>query len=313
MGDLAATIDLLQLFAEPARVRLLALLSEQELSVAELTRATELGQSTVSTHLAKLRDAGLLHDRKAGASTFYAAKNGAMPEDAKRLWAVVHARLDDDAMDHDRRRCATVVRAREQGKKWPDAFAGEMERHYSPGRTWESLAQALLPLLALGDVLDAGSGDGSIAELVLSRARSVTCVDESERMIEAARARLSQHEHHARAQCVRATLEALPFADASFDQALLFNVLVHLHEPKLALKELARVLRPRGALLVVTLREHTDRDTMHAFDHRHPGFRETDLRQKLRRAGFDVDSCAVTSREKRAPHFEIVTAFAHKR
>ena len=174
-----------------------------------------------------------------------------------------------------------------------------MERHYSPGRTWESLAQGLLPLLTLGDVLDAGCGDGSIAELLLGRARSVTCIDESEKMIDAARARLA---HHAHARCERATLEAIPAANASFDQALLFNVMVHLEEPKLALKELARVLRPRGALVVVTLHEHADRETMNAFGHRHPGFGESDIRQRLRRAGFDVDSCAITSREKRAPH-----------
>src|SRR4029079_12823562 len=128
---------------------------------------------------------------------------------------------------------------------WPDRIAGEMERHYSPGRTWEALARGLIGLADLGDVLDAGAGDGATAQLLAPRARSITCVDVSEKLVDAARVRLAGH---ANARCEVADLHDLPFANASFDQVLLLNVLPSLKHPGAALAELARALRPGGRL-----------------------------------------------------------------
>lgn len=309
MNDLASTVTLLQLFGEPTRVRLLALLAENELTVAELVQITELGQSTVSTHLGKLRESGLLNDRRAGASTYYAAKNGAMPAHAKRLWEVVRGELSDDALESDRARCAAVLRAREKETSWPHALAGEMDRHYSPGRTWESLARGLVGLLKLGDVVDIGAGDGSIAQLVAARAKRVTCIDKSPAMIDAARARL---EAHANVKLAVGDAEELPLEDASFDQALLFHVLVHVQSPQRAIHEAARVLRKKGTLAIVTLAAHDEDATIAAYGHRHAGFDPPAVRKMLKKAGLEVEQCAVTSREKRAPRFEVVTAFAMK-
>jgi ArsR family transcriptional regulator len=309
MNTLASTANLLQLFGEPTRVRLMALLVERELTVAELTSITDLGQSTVSTHLAKLRDAGVLRDRRAGASTFYTAHDGAMPADAKRIWETVRQGLKDRQLESDSDRCDAVLRAREKEAAWPDPLAGEMERHYSPGRTWESLARGLFGLVRLGDVLDAGSGDGSIAQLVVPRAKSVTCLDRSERMIEAARARLRGH---ANARFCVGDAEDLPFEKSSFDQVLLFNVLAHVESPARAIAEAARVLRKRGTLAVITLGEHDHADATAAYNHKHPGFSPAHLRRLLRKAHLEVDECDVTSREKRPPYFPVVTAFATK-
>src|SRR6185295_15265384 len=221
MSSLGATSDLLGLLAEPSRVRLLALLGDNELTVNELCSVTELGQSRVSTHLGKLRDAGLVRDRRAGGSTYYRMANGDLPAPARKLWSVVAADLNDTQLATDRRRCAAVLRARadaRKGDRWPDSVAGEMERHYSPGRTWEALARGLIGLCDLGDVLDAGAGDGATAELLAPRARTITCVDVSETLIDAARVRLAGH---ANVRAEVADLHALPFSDASFDQVLL--------------------------------------------------------------------------------------------
>src|SRR3954469_25439763 len=161
MSSLGATSDLLGLLAEPSRVRLLALLGETELTVNELCAVTELGQSRVSTHLGKLREAGLVRDRRAGGSTYYRMANGDLPPPARKLWSVVAADLDDAQVATDKQRCTAVLRARAQQARgagegsWPDSVAGEMERHYSPGRTWEALARGLIGLADLGDVLDA--------------------------------------------------------------------------------------------------------------------------------------------------------------
>jgi ArsR family transcriptional regulator len=313
MPDLGATSDLLGLLAEPSRVRLLALLAEQELTVNELCAATELGQSRVSTHLGKLRDAGLVRDRRAGGSTYYRMANGELPAPARKLWSVVAAELDDTQLATDRQRCTAVLRARaaqaRNDGRWPDSVAGEMERHYSPGRTWEALARGLIGLADLGDVLDAGAGDGATAQLLAPRARSITCVDLSETLIDAARVRLAGH---ANVRAEVADLHALPFAAASFDQVLLLNVLTHLRAPAGALAELARVLRPGGRLALVTLAAHDHLDVTASYGHVTAGFRPADVRRLLERAGLSVEQCAVTSRETRAPQFEVVTAFAAK-
>jgi SAM-dependent methyltransferase len=310
MPSLDSTTDLLTLLAEPSRVRLLALLGDTELTVNELCAVTELGQSRVSTHLGKLREAGLVRDRRAGGSTYYRMANGELPAPARKLWTVVAADLDDAQLATDKQRCASVLRARATAaSSWPASVAGEMERHYSPGRTWEALARGLIGLCDLGDVLDAGAGDGATAQLIAPRARSVTCVDSNETLVDAARVRLAGH---ANTRAEVADITRLPFPDRSFDAVLLLNVLTHLSSPPRALAELARVLRPGGRLALVTLAAHRHLDVTEGYGHVAAGFTPTEVRRMLERAGLTVEQCAVTSRERRAPFFEVVTAFATK-
>jgi ArsR family transcriptional regulator len=309
LATLSSAVSTLQLFAEPTRVRLLALLAEHELTVAELVSITELGQSSVSTHLGKLREAGLLRDRRAGSSTLYALNDGAMPEGARRLWSLVKGDVKDAVLEGDRGRCLEVLKARERSPAWPDRVAGQMERHYSPGRTWEAIARGLFGLVRLGDVLDAGAGDGAVAELVAPRARTVTCLDRNEKMVQAARARLAG----ARNATVRpGDVHELPFGAGSFDHVLLLNVLTQAAAPPRALAEAARVLRDGGGLTVVTLGPHDRLDVTAAYGDAHPGFAPARLRRMLAKAGLAVEACEVACREKRPPHFEVVTAFAHK-
>jgi ArsR family transcriptional regulator len=295
---------LLSLLADPTRVRLLAILAEQELTVAELTAVTGLAQSRVSTHLAKLREAGLLRDRRAGASSFHRI-NGAMPVEAARLWAVVKEQLRDPLLLTDRRRTREVLAAREG--RWPDSIAGQMERHYSPGRTWESLARGLLPLVRLGDVLDVGCGDGTTAAMLAPRARSYTAIDVSPTLLAAARRRL---EPGPEVTLLCGDMHALPFAGGRFDQVLMFHVLTCTEEPRRALSEAARVLRPGGELTVLTLREHGHLDVTAAYGHVLPGVVPQKLGKMMERAGFRVGRCAVESRERRRPFFEVVAATA---
>src|SRR5262245_5821135 len=309
MSGLAATTELLHLFGDPTRVRLLALLGRHELTVAELTSILEVAQSRVSTHLGRLREAGLLRDRKNGASTVYALNDGAMPPEARGLWSLLEQQIDDAVLATDARRCEELLRARDEGSGWPDAVAGQMERHYSPGRTWEATARAFLGMVRLGDVLDGGSGDGTIAQLVAPRARSVTCLDRSPRVLAAARERLSRESN---VRYLLGDLEALPAGAERFDHVLLFNVLTSARQPARLVAEAARVLRPGGGLTLVALDAHHHADVTGRYGHLHPGFKPAVVRRLLTQAGLAVDACGVTSRERRQPHFQVITAFARK-
>jgi ArsR family transcriptional regulator len=308
MASVDNRVELLRLFGDATRVRLAALLERDELTVAEITRVTDLPQSRVSTHLGKLREAGLLRDRRDGASTYYSMNNGTMPVEVRRLWELVGNDLDEPLLHADRERCAALLRAREGGR-WPDAVAGEMERHYSPGRTWEALARGLLGVVRLGDVLDAGSGDGSMAALLASRARSLTCLDRSEKVLAAARQRLGHLRNVAYAP---GDVQEMPFEAERFDQVLLFHVLVYVEHPGRAIAEAARVLRPGGVAVVTSVAPHQHPDVTARYGHLHPGLAPRKLAGWLAAAGLTVSHCEITSREKRAPHFEVVTAFAYR-
>jgi len=306
MTELGQVNALCGLFADATRVRLLALLAEEELSVAELTQVTQLAQSRVSTHLGKLRDAGLVATRREGASTLHRL-HAAMPAQAWAMWELVSRQLDDAQLEADRRRCAALVRAREAA--WPDAVAGRMERHYSPGRTWEATARGFLGLTRFGDVLDAGSGDGTLAELIAPRAGSVTCLDRSDKVLDAARRRLEAQDN---VRVVKGDLHELPFDAASFDTVMLFNVLTFARRPDAVVAEAGRVLRPGGHLAIVTLAAHDHADVTGGYGHVVPGFDAATLAGYLEAAGLAVDCCEVTSRERRKPHFDVISAFGTK-
>ena len=187
--DLATASSALRLLADPTRVRLLALLEREELTVAELAAVLHLAQPRVSTHLAKLKEADLVRDRRAGVSAYYRA-NSEGDEHAHTLLKLLREGIDDALLREDAARLPAVLAQRARAQGWADSVAGDMERHYSPGRTWETVARALLQLLETGDVLDIASGDGLTAELLAPHARSIVCVDSSERVVEAARSRL---------------------------------------------------------------------------------------------------------------------------
>lgn len=307
--DLQAHTALMSLFADPTRLRLLALLGREELTVTELTRITGLSQSRVSTHLGRLREAGAVLDRKVGVSTFYRLEEDRMPQAVRRVWDVVRNQVDDALLDDDASRCAEAVEARTDGRAWPDQVAGRMEHHYSPGRTWEALARGVIGLVELGEVLDIGAGDGVLAQLLAPRARTYTCLDSSDKVLGAAEARLASLGN---LSFVAADMHALPMASASYDQVLMFHVLTYADRPTEALAEAFRVLRPGGQLVVVTLDQHEHRSVSEAYDHVNAGFAPDTLRGLLDDRGFEVPLCGVAARERRKPYFRVVTAFASR-
>ncbi|RDS80948.1 ArsR/SmtB family transcription factor [Dyella psychrodurans] len=306
--DLATASSVLRLLADPTRVRLLALLEREELTVAELASVLHLAQPRVSTHLAKLKEAELVRDRRAGVSAYYRA-NSEGDEHQHALIRSLRESIDDALLREDAARLPAVLaeRAREEG--WADTVAGDMERHYSPGRTWETLSRSLLQLLETGDVLDIASGDGVTAELLAPHARSIVCVDAGERVVEAAAKRLASFDN---VKVLHGDMHALTLDANRFDLVLMLHALTYSEHPSKAVAEAARVLRKGGRLLAVTLDRHDHRAVVEPFDHRNLGFTQQELSDLARQAGLDVISCNRLSRERKAPHFEVINVLARK-
>jgi len=305
-SDLDGTIQACRLLADPTRVRLLALLQIDPLSVAELTEATRLPQPRVSTHLRKLREAGLVEVHRVAGRSCYRRTVGVLSPAHKALVDTVLGTTADPLIEEDARRARAAIAARNRGS-WLDGVAGRMERHYSPGRTWEALARTLAGTARVGRVADIGSGDGAVAEILAPFAESIACVDNNPRIVAAGRERLAHVPH---LSFVQADMHALPFDDNAFDLVLVLGALQYSHRPADVLTEAARILRPGGRMVTSSLRQHVHHTEVSPFDHVNHGFEPDTLGQLLADAGFAVERSAVVAREKRSPHFEVVAATA---
>lgn len=299
----------LKVFADATRVRLLALLEQEELTVAELSAITRLAQPRVSTHLAKLKEAGLVRDRRAGVSAYYRFDDAQLDPAQRSLWQALSHGSDDPLLRQDAERVPAVLANRAADQNWADSVAGDMERHYSPGRTWEALARTALPLLETGDVLDIASGDGVLAELLSPHAQRYVCIDTSTRVVAAAGERLRRFPN---VEVREADMHALPFKDSSFDLVVLMHALTYSQKPVQAVAEAARVLRRGGRLLLSSLARHEHRAVVEAYGHVNLGFPEKELRKFAEKAGLEVTSLETVTRERRPPHFEVISLIGLK-
>lgn len=307
--DLDSWSARLKVLADATRVRLLALLEREELTVAELSAVTRLAQPRVSTHLARLKEAGLVRDRRAGVSAYYRFEEEPLDPALRDLWRTLRKGSDDPLLRQDAERLPEVLAMRAADQNWADSVAGDMERHYSPGRTWEALARSVLPLFETGDVLDIAAGDGVLAELLAPHAHRYVCIDVSRRVVNAATERLRRHRN---VEVREGDMHALPLEDASFDLVVMMQAVTYSERPAVAVAEAARVLRPGGRLLLSSLAKHEHRSIVDSYGHLNLGFTARELRRFVDKAGLQLQHIETVTREKRPPHFEVISLIADR-
>lgn len=284
----------LRAMSEPLRLRILALLEAEELSVGELSRALGLSQSRVSNHLRVLREAALLRERHAGTSTYLrlAAPRPGRAEGgldvAARLWAVLRGELDLlPERDADRVRLDAVLAERAGDGGFFDRVAGEWDKiagAFESGLARERAAGHLLP--AGYTVADLGCGTGYMGAALLGRCARLVCVDQSEAMLAAAGERLAKHPRGTAIELRQGPLDRLPLADGEVDAVVVGLVLHHLDELDRPLAEMQRVLRPGGTLAVLELAPHGEGWMRAELGDRHLGLEAKDVLAALGRAGF---------------------------
>lgn len=307
--DLQHASQHFKLLSDSTRLRLLMLVDHEELSVAELAAITQLAQPRVSTHLAKLKEAGLVSDRREGVFVYYRMAGNIADPGLDALWRLLRGNTSDPLIQQDFERIPQVLNARGGNSSWAESVAGDMERHYSPGRTWEVTARAMVQLLTLGDVLDIASGDGVLAELLAPRAQSIKCLDISQRVVSAGKKRLRNYSN---VSFESGDMHDLPVADASFDTVLLMHALTYTTEPARVFSEASRVLRPGGQPLAATLQKHAHENAVLAYNHQNLGFTESQLRALCADTGFESLNVQISAVEKRTPNFEVLTLVARK-
>jgi len=177
---MASILKNLRLLTDPSRLRILMLVEREELSVAELQEILAMGQSRISTHLAQLRQAGLVEDRRNGKSSLYRL-NGAGSKSFAELMSVLRqASAEIPEAGHDSQALRLVLRRRQDKMRaYFDQLAGKFGRHYVPGRSWKGLAETLLVLMPPLVIADLGAGEGTFSQLLARRAKKVIAVDNS--------------------------------------------------------------------------------------------------------------------------------------
>jgi ArsR family transcriptional regulator len=303
----ASLIKVLRLLADEGRLRILRLLSMEELSVAELQDILGMGQSRISMQLAQLRQAGLVEVRRAGQKSLY--RLSLSPDNApilERLLADGGKELTEAPQD-DRALQLVLKRRKDHIRSYFDELAGRFGRDYVPGRSWKALAEMLLKLLPPLVVADLGAGEGTLSLLLAQRAERVIAIDSSPKMVEygcdvAARNGVANLDYRI------GDLEELPIGNAEADIALLHQSLHHALHPAKAVAEAARILKPGGRIVIMDLVRHRFEEAREMYADVWLGFSEVELLDLLQGAGFESVEISVVHREEEAPHFETLLA-----
>lgn len=305
------TLESLRALADPTRLRLMALLEKDELSVNELQEITHLGQSRISTHLGQLQNAGLLQSRREGKRTFYSLK----PSDKEAGdFAQLAIRGGKEMPEHtsDAVNLKRILALRkEQAQLYFNQVAGRFDRSYGPGRSWQAFGQLLLRILPPLEIADLGSGEGLLSELLARRAKKVIAVDNSEKMVVFG-AEKAEKNGLKNLEFRLGELDNPPIASSSVDVVILSQALHHAEMPLTALASAYKILRPGGQILILDLLEHGFEKARELYGDRWLGFKTSALHGWLETAGFKKIEINVVAKEDQPPHFQTILAAAEK-
>jgi len=333
----------LRVVADPNRLRILLLLRGEELSVAELQEILTMGQSTISTHLSQLKQAGLVEDRRTGKSNLYrlAARLGELPpvlkghdfsraasepKKAGPLGPEGSSPVGDRFLNHllnqareeipesqaDQAAMRRVLRKRQDKMRtFFDSVAGRLGKDHVPGKSWKSVAEALLRLMPPMIIADLGAGEGAFALLLAQRAKKVIAVDTSAKMIEVGREQALRHGLH-NVEYRLGDMEEIPIDSASVDLVFFSQSLHHALHPERAVTEAARILVPAGRIVILDLVKHRFEEARELYADQWLGFTESELESMLEKAAFTQIQTSIVHKDPEPPQFQTLLAVASK-
>ena len=276
-------LEALRAAAEPTRLRLLGILARCELTVTEITQVLGQSQPRVSRHLRLLCDAGLLDRVPEGSWVFYRLADSRVAHTFVELLG-----QDDPTLADDRDRLAAVQRARQDAA---DSFFQQHAHEWNdirslhvPEEDVERALQALLGDEPAGDLLDIGTGTGRILSLLAPLATRAVGIDRSHEMLAFARAALAG-DRYRHVQLRHGDMYHLALPPRSMDLVVLHQVLHFADDPVAVMREVARVLRPGGRLLLVDFAPHGEESLREAQAHRRLGFSTEDITHWAAAAG----------------------------
>lgn len=297
--------EILQVLSDNTRLRLLRLLSEEELSVAELQEILEMGQSRISTHLSQIRRHGLLNDRKDGKKTFYSLRLDNSPR-LDLIRVALRVDSEEEFWESDQSGLNRVIdRRRRESERYFDEVAERLGKNYVPGRSWEAIGHFLLRLVPRINIADLGAGEGTLSQLLAERANKVYCIDSSKSMVRIG-TELAKKKNLSNLVYKQGDIEKVPLPSKSVDLALMSQSLHHAQRPEKALTEAFRILKPGGQLVVLDLKKHQFEKARDLYQDQWLGFGENDLYRMIREAGFKRVKVEIVAKETKEPYFETI-------
>lgn len=309
---MSATLKSLRALSDATRLRIVALLEKDELSVNELQEITKLGQSRISTHLGLLSDCALVQSRREGKRTFYKLNPQADSAANEFIQLAIRGAKELPEHSHDQINLKRVVnRRREQAEVYFNQIAGRFDRVYGPGRSWQAFGHLLLRILPPLVVADLGAGEGLLSELLARRCKHVIAVDNSEKIVAfgAAKAKKNGLKN---LEFRLGNLQNPPIEANSVDLVILSQTLHHAEDPAAALASAAKLLKPHGQILILDLLKHNFDKAHELYGDRWLGFAESDLHHWLEKAGFKKIEISIVAREEQPPHFQTILAVGEK-
>ncbi len=307
---MASILQSLRALSEPTRLRLLSLLLEEELTVAELQEALGMGQSRISASLGMLRRQGLVLDRRVGKNIYYAAVPAAIAPLREAVSAAV-AELAEGKRDRQALQLVLNKR-RDRAADYFDKLAGKFGRTYIPGRSWQALAHGLLRLMPPLVIADMGAGEGTLSQLLARTAKQVIAIDNSPKMVEYG-ARIAKENGYTNLEYRLGDLEEPPIDTESVDVVLFSQALHHAARPQRAVESAYRILKPGGRILILDLASHTYEQAKDLYAHIWLGFSGVELHAMLEKSGFQDLEVSIVAREQQVPNFQTILATGFKK
>ena len=298
-------VETLRTLADPMRCRIVRLLehaAEPGLRVGELAQALKLPQSTVSRHIKTLVEAGVVDGRRNGTSMLYRLASLAGSPEIRQLRTISRDYLaQDEQIRADEKRLLRVLRERQ--RRSPDFFNASAPEWDTIRTQWfgdyfhlETMLAALNPNWVVGDL---GTGTGTMAALLAPYVRQVLAVEPAAAMLRAAKNRIQALQLE-NVVLMPGRLESLPLEVQCLDMALVSLVLHHLEDVAGALRDIFRVLKPGGFLLIVDLLPHEVAMFKEKMGHRWMGFVPEQMMEMLLQAGFvNISRHTLESRKTR--------------
>ena len=298
-----STIKSLKLISDPTRLRILMLLHDDALSVAELQEILGMGQSRISTQLSQLKTAGLVSDARSGKNNMYSAT---LPTELAEI--TLRAASEIPEVPSDELALRHILRKRKDtARSYFDELAGRFGKDYVPGRSWKALAEALIKSLNYRRVADLGAGEGTLSQLLAQRAEKVIAIDLSPKMVEYAQ-NLAIRNGLPNLEFRIGDIEEPPIDEKSIDLAILSQALHHAENPQKAIDSAYRILAPGGRIIILDLVQHSFEEARELYGDRWLGFSESHLSSMLEKAGFAEIETLIADKEEAPPKFQTLLA-----
>jgi ArsR family transcriptional regulator len=309
---MSSTLKSLRALSDPTRIRIVALLEKDELSVNELQEITRLGQSRISTHLGLLADCALVRSRREGKRSFYRLNPHADAVAGEFIQLAVRGAKELPEHAGDQINLKRILgRRNEQAQVFFNQVAGRFDRVYGPGRSWEAFGHLLLRMLPPIVVADLGAGEGLLSELLARRCKKVIAVDNSAKIVAfgAAKAKKNGLKN---LEFRLGDLQNPPVEPGSVDLVILSQALHHAADPAATLAAAYKLLKPHGNVMILDLLKHNFDKARELYGDQWLGFAESDLHRWLEAAGFKKIEISVVAREEQPPHFQTILAGGEK-